>query len=231
MPNFAGRNIFATVTQDMHKKILLLAATELEIRPLNSFLKEQDAVDVLIAGIGGVSTTYGLTRQLARQRYDLVLQAGIGGSLANRYAPGTVAVINRECFGDLGVVEEGRRRSVFDLQLAPADAPPFTGGWLLNPYDGLMALTGLDQAKGVTVNEITTSKDTIRHFRNDLGAEIESMEGAALHYVALQEAVPFLQVRAVSNYAGERDKTKWALGASVSKLNEIIEQLIRAFIA
>ncbi|MGJ7031808.1 futalosine hydrolase [Niabella hirudinis] len=210
----------------MHKKILLIAATELEIGPLNSLLKEQGTVDVVVAGIGGVCTAYGLAKQLTRQRYDLVLQGGIGGSFTTQYAPGAVAVVSSDCFGDLGVVEAGQRRSVFDLQLAQADAPPFTGGRLLNPHHGLMALSGLSRAMGVTVNEVTTDRDTILHFKNDLGAEIESMEGAALHYVALQESVPFLQVRAVSNYVGERDKTKWALKEAVFKLNETLGQLI-----
>jgi len=213
----------------MQKKILLIAATGLEIKPLNSFLEKQDAVDVLIAGIGGVSTAYWLTRQLARVQYDLVLQAGIGGSFVDRYAPGAVTIISSECFGDLGVVEGGQRKSVFDLQLAPADAPPFTGGRLRNPHEALMERSGLKRAKGITINEITTGADTIRHFKNDLGAEIESMEGAALHYVALMEGLPFLQVRAVSNYVGERDKTKWALKESVSKLNETVERLITVF--
>lgn len=219
----------AVLIQDMRKKILLTAATGLEIEPLSSFLKEREGVEVLITGIGGVAAAYGLTRRLARERYDLVLQAGIGGSFVDRFAPGTVAVVGSECFGDLGVVEAGQRRSVFDLQLADADAPPFTGGWLLNPHEELMRLTALDKAKGVTINEITTGTDTILHFKNNLGAEIESMEGAAFHYVALTEDQPFLQVRAISNYAGERDKSKWALKESISKLHEAVERIIKTF--
>ncbi|WP_300596603.1 futalosine hydrolase [Niabella sp.] len=213
----------------MYKKILLVAATELELNPLSRFLKERKDVDVLIGGIGSLSTAYRLTRQLAREPYELVLQAGIGGSLVNHYAPGTVVAVDRECLGDLGVVEAGRRKSVFDLQLANADAAPFTGGWLQNPHSRLLKLTGLDAATGVTINEITTAADTIRHFKEQLGAEVESMEGAALHYVAIMENVPFLQIRAVSNYVGERDKTKWALKASVSNLAEHTERLLTLF--
>ncbi|MBO9595793.1 MAG: futalosine hydrolase [Niabella sp.] len=213
----------------MQKKILLLAATELEIKPLKSFLEAREHVEVLIGGIGGISTAYALTRQLARQRYDLVLQAGIGGSFVHRYAPGAVVVIRSECFGDLGVVEAGGRKSVFDLQLADADAAPFTGGRLYNTHSRLMALTGLEPANGVTINEITTAADTIRHFKDSLGAEIESMEGAALHYVSLLENQPFLQVRAVSNYVGERDKAKWEMKAAIANLAEHTERLLTLF--
>ncbi|MBZ4188398.1 futalosine hydrolase [Niabella beijingensis] len=210
----------------MSKRILLVAATELELAPLRSFLEEKEQVTVLVAGIGGVSTAYGLTRQLARERYDLVLQAGIGGSLVQQYAPGSIAVIDSECFGDLGVNENGQWRSVFDLGLAVPDDPPFTKGWLRNPYEELMALTRLNRAKGVTNNEITTREDMLRQFKDNLRAEIESMEGAAFHYVALNEGVPFLQIRAVSNYVGERDKAKWKLRESISLLNATVQQLI-----
>ena len=57
-------------------------------------------------------------------------------------------------------------------------------------------------------------------------AVIESMEGAALHYVALMERVPFLQIRAVSNYAGERDKRKWNFGDSIGNLNRELVRIV-----
>lgn len=210
----------------MSKRILLVAATELEIAPSRPFLEEKEQVTVLVAGIGGVSTAYGLTRRLAHERYDVVLQAGIGGSLVQQHAPGSIVVIDSECFGDLGVKESGQWRSVFDLGLAAPDDPPFTKGWLRNPHEALIALTGLSRAKGVTVNEVTTGEEMLWQFKNNLRAEIESMEGAAFHYVALNEEVPFVQIRAVSNYVGERDKTKWKLRESVSLLNETIQQLV-----
>jgi futalosine hydrolase len=45
------------------------------------------------------------------------------------------------------------------------------------------------------------------------------MEGAALHYVCLQENIPFVQIRSVSNYVGERDKTKWKIQEAIENLN------------
>jgi futalosine hydrolase len=35
------------------------------------------------------------------------------------------------------------------------------------------------------------------------------MEGAALHYTCLMEKIPFMQLRSISNYIAERDKSKW----------------------
>ena len=84
----------------------------------------------------------------------------------------------------------------------------------------------INPAKAVTVNKVTDSElqeqQIIRHFDPDL----ESMEGAALHYVCLQENVPFLQLRAVSNYVGERDKVKWKMKEAIQNLNTELLTLI-----
>ena len=52
------------------------------------------------------------------------------------------------------------------------------------------------------------------------------MEGAALHYVCRSMKVPFLQMRVVSNYIGERDKTKWMLGGAIENLNNTLLQYV-----
>jgi futalosine hydrolase len=46
------------------------------------------------------------------------------------------------------------------------------------------------------------------------------MEGAAFHYVCLTEKVPFLQLRAVSNYVGERNKKNWNIKLAIENLNK-----------
>ena len=52
------------------------------------------------------------------------------------------------------------------------------------------------------------------------------MEGAALHYVALQEKIPFLQMRSLSNFVGERDKSKWVMDIVIVNLNIELERII-----
>ncbi|MFN2437905.1 MAG: hypothetical protein ABR503_01815, partial [Chitinophagaceae bacterium] len=78
----------------------------------------------------------------------------------------------------------------------------------------------------VTVNEITTDKKRMTYYKNRLDVNIETLEGAALHYVALMENIPFLQLRAISNYIGERDKTRWMLKESITNLSEALKFVI-----
>ena len=55
----------------------------------------------------------------------------------------------------------------------------------------------------------------------------ESMEGAALHYTALMEIIPFVQIRALSNFTGERNKARWELKKSITNLNNEVDKFIR----
>jgi futalosine hydrolase len=80
---------------------------------------------------------------------------------------------------------------------------------------------------GVTVNEITTEEKRIAYYKNNLEAKIETMEGAALHYVAMMENIPFIQLRSISNYIGERDKTNWTLSESISNLNIALRSVLQ----
>ena len=53
------------------------------------------------------------------------------------------------------------------------------------------------------------------------------MEGAAFHYLCLQEQVPFLQLRAISNHVGERNKANWKLKEAIHNLNEKLIGIIK----
>jgi futalosine hydrolase len=52
------------------------------------------------------------------------------------------------------------------------------------------------------------------------------MEGAAFFYVCLMEKVPFIELRAVSNEVGERDKSQWDIRVAFSVLETTCIQLL-----
>ena len=88
-------------------------------------------------------------------------------------------------------------------------------------------MSGLEVVRGVSVNEITTNPERIGWYRESYKAAVESMEGAAFHYVCLQKKIPFLQIRALSNIVGERDKSKWDFRNSITALNHSLISLIK----
>jgi futalosine hydrolase len=208
-------------------KILLCAATEVEIKPTVEFITAHSIknIDILITGIGMMSAAYHLTRAVATSRPDLLVQAGIGGCLDETGCLGSVVTIRNETPGDIGVEQQGFFHSLFDLHLANKDAFPWKDGKLCNETE-LLHETGLPVVDGVSVNEISTDKDRIAYYSSAIKAQVESMEGAALHFIGLMEKIPFLQFRSLSNFAGERDKTKWLMKEAIVNLNTELQKTL-----
>ena len=81
-------------------------------------------------------------------------------------------------------------------------------------------------ATAITVNRVSENEATNLLYKAKYQPLIESMEGAAFHYVCIQQKIPFLQIRSLSNYVGERDKAKWKLQASIQSLNESLVKIV-----
>lgn len=203
-------------------QILLLAATEEEIRP---FTEANTGIDVLVSGVGLPSAMYHLQKRMQQLDYDLIIQAGIAGSFNREIEIGQTVWVRQDTFGDLGTEEKENFSSLFDSGLAGKNEFPFTDGWLVNNNE-LTKKIDLNSVTAVTVNKVTDSELQEQQIINCFDPDIESMEGAALHYVCLQENIPFIQVRSVSNFVRERDKTKWKMKEAISNLNAELLKLI-----
>lgn len=187
--------------------------------------KDSHTVHFLITGVGLMAATYALTKEVTVNRPDAVIQAGMAGTFVAEHPLGTVVAVRSECIGDAGVKEETGFLSLFDLKLLSPGAQPWQEGKLVNG-GRLLHTSGLPVVDGITVNEISTSEERIGYYRDSQKAQIESMEGAALHYVALLENIPFLQIRSLSNFIGERDKSKWQLKEAIANLNRELQNIL-----
>lgn len=208
--------------------VLIMAATSREIAPTidylnsNGFMVNDQTLDLLISGVGLLSSSYALTSRIINLSPDFVIQAGIAGSFSDVYPPASIVLTQEEVLGDSGVIEDGMFKDIFDLSLANANSEPFINRKLINPTCQRWKKTGIPFVTGVTVNEITTDEKRIRQLKETYGADIESMEGAALHYVCLQQKIPFIQIRSVSNYVGERNKSRWKMEEAINQLNKTL---------
>jgi futalosine hydrolase len=193
--------------------ILIASATSTEIAP---FLEEYryrassfvDDVDVLITGIGLTAATYSISKQVQVKRPDLIIQAGIAGCFDTGIPLGTVVAIKKELIADQAVMEDKQWKTLTDLQLLSPNQRPYTNQWLVNKSEILKKIK-LKKVTAISINEISTSAQKIAWYRERFNPVTESMEGAALHYVALMENIPFVQLRAISNYIGVRNKSNW----------------------
>ncbi len=210
---------------------MITAATQLEWQRIHDNIpsglstgNDPSQISFHTSGIGVMSTTYALL-QLALQQPDFILQVGIAGAFNAELSLGEVVMVKDDCQCDLVVEENGTLNDMFDLNLKDADAFPFRNKKLVN--DGVNFLKhNLKQVNAVTVSEITTQPKRVEQLQQKYGAAIETMEGAALHYVCLQQRIPFLQIKAISNYVGERDKSKWKIKEALENLNAEVQQYL-----
>ncbi len=206
-------------------KIFIIAATKFEIQPTITKLGNGNT-SFFITGIGMLSTAVSLTKMILQQQPDLVIQAGIAGSYNKQISLGKVVVVKQEFLGDMGVEEAGIWRDTFDLNLIGVNDFPFAQKQIINPYLLTLNVSQLDEVVGVTVNEISTSQQRIEQIVLKYNPITESMEGAALHYVCTDLQVPYIQIRSISNYVGERDKTKWQMPLAITNLNDILVDIV-----
>lgn len=200
------------------KKILLTSPTALELGDFT-----HDKVDLLLTGIGVPATIYHLQKALLTADYDLVIQIGICGTFNSDTHPiGLGFVVEKDCFAELGAIDSEGFSPLHEMgYMLPGEAGE-KDGWFYNENARNYGLPTATSMTVSTVNNLSLNDVLKKHWQPDL----ESMEGAALHYVCLKEKINFLQLRAVSNVIGDRDIANWKMKEAVEKLHEIAHKII-----
>ncbi len=222
-------------------RILFTAAEQEELecarhafRLYENRLPEGISADFMLTGIGTTSTCYRLTRKILEAAadnapYSLIINIGIAGSFNMRQFPiGAAAVIDKEYFGDLGFETMFGFQTLFQYELLDADLFPYKGGALYRQQldaDMEDLLSRYDKATGVTVQTVTGNPAKVEDMKERFSPDMESMEGAAVYYVCLQEKIPFFELRTVSNEVGERDKSKWNISLALRNLTESCKEI------
>ncbi len=184
-------------------------------------------IDLIITGLGTTFTTFFLTKALSLYHYDLVINAGIAGTFRDEISIGTVVNVISEQFCDFGIEENDHIKTVFEAGFVNPDEFPFTDGKLISKtmYDHL----DLIDVQGITGNVSHGCAESIARLKKDFDPDIESMEGAAVFYVCLFEKIPFLEIRAISNYVEVRDTTKWDIPTAIENLTDELFRFLRKF--
>ena len=136
---------------------------------------------------------------------------------------GQVVFVQKDRFGDLGAWQQNHFFDISELGFQPKDNFPYQEGWLVNPYSNKFEIPAVHS---ITINSIQDDGERNRHLLEKYGADIETMEGASLHYVCLKENISFVQLRAVSNEVGQRDKKHWRLNEAIENLHYFTKQFL-----
>ncbi len=172
-----------------------------------------DADASLATGAGPVAAAAALSWFLAQYKVQEIVGIGIAGSLVGAPFPvGAVCRIETERFDGLGA--ESGQGTPLVLPFPGLENGPWR---LASPPD----LSHLPSAAGLTVASATgTARTALR--RRQLGADLESMEGAAWARTATRFHTPFAQVRSVSNVAGFRAPGSWDVAAALRALQSAL---------
>jgi len=198
--------------------ILVVCALPAELR----YLAKRSSVEIFACGVGPVEAALATARKLALERYDAVVNAGIAGAFRGHARIGEALLVVEETLADLGL--EGG---------APLTLP---GGATLVECERANAKlvarcadAGLPTGRGITVSQVTTTAATAERLALRYGAHIESMEGFSVLRAAAVAQVPALEVRGISNYVGDRDKSEWdftaGARAAAAALDAVLDRL------
>lgn len=184
---------------------------------------------VVPLGVGKVAAAVALAEWLRQvPEAKAVLLFGVAGAFPARHRRTPppvglrgVCVVGSERFGDEGVeTPDGFQ----DLQaLGLGDCGPFPA----NPRLAQAAAErlGAPVVRGVTVSTCSGTDQRSEALVRRTAADVETMEGAAVAWVCRQAERPLLQVRAVSNWTGDRARGEWDLAGAIAAVQAAVRSL------
>ena len=174
--------------------------------------------DVLAGGAGPAAAAASAAFALAAAPtpYELIVSAGIGGGFAPAAPVGSLVVARRIVAADLGAqTPDG---------FVPVTGLGFGRDWYLPPRSlvrAVAAATGAVSGEVLTVSTVTGSAARAAELlAAHPGAVAEAMEGFGVAEAAELLGVPVLELRAVSNAVGPRDRAAWRIGEALAALTE-----------
>ena len=179
-----------------------------------------------IVGVGKAAAAMHTTRLLLARRPAWLLVIGVCGAYAGSgLEVGALCVVGEDGLADEGVVVTGGFRGLAELGLA--DTGPFAADRVRTA--AVAGRLGVPVVRGATVSSCSGSDELAAALARRSGAQVETMEGAALLLVGRELGVPVVQLRCVSNRCGERARGGWDLRGAVDRLHAGVRALAAAY--
>jgi futalosine hydrolase len=183
-------------------------------------------VDLLVAGVGpgaaGARASAALTTAALRDTpHHLVVTTGISGGFSGVAAVGSVVVADAIVAADLGARTADGFLPVEKLGFGTsAHLPPAA------LHREVAAALGAVVGPVLTASTVTGTARTAEELATRYpGAAAEAMEGFGVAEAAAAHGVPVLEIRAVSNTIGPRDRDAWRIGDALEALSEAFTRL------
>ncbi|MGG1664237.1 futalosine hydrolase [Brevibacillus sp. NRS-1366] len=212
------------------RRVLVVTSVEAERDAVLRGLQGDHRFTLLIGGVGPATAAASTARELATSEYDLVICAGICGGFNGRAEVGSLVVASDIICADLGAETPEGFCAVDELGFGSSRAEVDQN--LATQVTNAMQSQGLAAKMGqvLTLSTVTGSAETAAALANRMpDAAAEAMEGYGVAIAAQQQGLPILEIRAVSNAIGPRDKSAWrikdALGA-LEKASSVLREVL-----
>lgn len=203
------------------KKVLIVTAVEVEKDAVLRGIGDDPRFEVLAAGVGPVAAAIHTTLKLAAEphTYELVVNVGIGGGFSGRADIESLVVASRIMAADLGSETLDGFLSLDELGFGTAHVAPDEG--LARLLVDALQTAGLDTAYApiLTVSTTTGTQRSAQALQSRVpDAAAEAMEGFGVASAASTCGLPVLEVRAISNAVGPRDRETWRINEALQRV-------------
>lgn len=218
-----------------HPPFLLISATRFELTTIVSHLCERSLqrASVQLCGFGPVAAAARTSLLIAQHRPTTVLLAGIAGSLDVECSVGESYEFNRVRSYGIGVGDGEQFRSAEEIgwkhvQEEAGTIPHGVGDVITraNDKEKIQSQFGLKgELLSVCAASSSPSEAAIKKASNP-AAIAEDMEGFAVAAACVLHSVPWVIVRGISNWAGDRDKDNWQTDRALQKTAEHVDRIL-----
>jgi len=173
-------------------------------------------VDVLAVGVGPARAAARTAAALATAPYGLVVSAGIAGGFLPDAPVGSLVVADEITAADLGAETADGFVPVTELGFGTVSHRPPEA--LVRE---IASATGARTGAVLTVSTVTGTAARAALLRERHPTALaEAMEGFGVAEAATAKDLPVLEIRAVSNPVGPRDRAAWRIGEALAALTE-----------
>ncbi len=206
--------------------VLLVTPTRLEAQAFSRSCSLH-GVQILVCGVGPGACAMNMARFLEQKGIHLVILAGIaGGYRWSGIRIGEIVLATMESYGDLGRCLDN---AVEEIQI-PGEpiSLSFDLSNTLNHISPAFRLTNSRVKSGpmVTLSCTSTTIDRARYMYQRFNALAENMEGAAAAQACEYYGAPMLEIRGISNWAGDSDSSNWMIDDALCNVAGMLDDLL-----
>ncbi|UVI27599.1 futalosine hydrolase [Paenibacillus spongiae] len=202
-----------------NSKILIVTSVSAERDAVLRGLQKSDRFDIIIGGVGSAAAAANTAAALVAGQYGLIVCAGIAGGFSDQAGIGSLVVASEIVAADLGAETPDGFLSLDELGFGTAriGVDAISGRRIVHALleAGLTAVSG----PILTVTTVTGSAATAEMLSARIpGACAEAMEGYGVAVAAEQRGIPVIEIRAISNAVGPRNREAWRIGDALQAL-------------